>query len=70
MLRVEVAALWQLVPRLDRVARWYQKQGAKLEVRLKFPGHVHASTLSGFGFLIDRGLGYFRQGLVGCFFLI
>ena len=70
MLRVEVAALWQLAPRLDRVARWYQKQRGEIRVLLKIPGHIHASTLSGFGFLIDRGLGYFRQGLVGCFFLI
>ena len=43
---------------------------AKSEVRLKFPGHIHASTLSGFSFLIDRGLSYFRQGLVRGFFFI
>jgi hypothetical protein len=45
-------------------------QRAKSEVQLKLRGHIDASALSGFGFLIDRGLGYFRQGLVGCFFLI
>jgi hypothetical protein len=33
-------------------------------------GHIDASALSGFGFLIDRGLGYFRQGLVCGFFFV
>ena len=53
--------------RRDWISRPLVKTAGESEVRLKY---IHASTLCGFGFLIDRGLGYFRQGLVGCFFLI
>ena len=70
MLRVKVAVPVKLAPRLHRSHRWDQNVPAGKIERLRCQGHIDPSALSCLGFLIDRGLGYFRQGLVGGFFFI
>ena len=44
LLRVKVAALWRLAPRLHRVTRWDQNVPAGEIGRLKCRGHIDPSA--------------------------